>query len=262
MARLIDYIRAGGVRSAVETMSRCTPSDCGLDLIRLGGPADGGYLIPNDLAGITALFSPGVADSSNFELAFAERGIPCYLADRSVEGPPQTHPLFHFTRKHLGTMNNSQTIRLSDWVAEHRPGSGDLALQMDIEGAEYSVLADCPQEVLMRFRIIVLELHHCARIVRPWANGPITSLLQRLTETHAVVHLHANNKAAPRRWLSMRVHPLLEFTLLRRDRLREPTRTITLPHALDRPNIPSKPEWPLDPAWRRWNSRLRDRSTS
>ena len=37
-------------------------------LIRIGSPADGGYLIPDDLEGIRFCFSPGVAHSSAFEL--------------------------------------------------------------------------------------------------------------------------------------------------------------------------------------------------
>jgi len=37
------------------------------ELIRLGAEKDGGYLIPNDLAGIEACFSPGVGNEFNFE---------------------------------------------------------------------------------------------------------------------------------------------------------------------------------------------------
>jgi hypothetical protein len=42
------------------------------DLIRLGGPHDGGYLVPNGLVGIQACFSPGVSKVSNFELDLAQ----------------------------------------------------------------------------------------------------------------------------------------------------------------------------------------------
>jgi hypothetical protein len=251
MAQLLDLLRAGGSTSTVSVMHACRPIDCGYQLLRLGGAADGGYLVPDDLHGLRALFSPGVAESSALEMDFAGRGIPCFLADRSVAGPAEPHPLFHFTRKHLGTTNDSSTIRLADWIDAHCPGSDDLALQMDIEGAEYRVLQDCPAATLQRFRIIVIELHHCARIARPWANGPIINLLRRLLETHAVAHVHANNQARPRRWFGLRLHPLLEFTFLRRDRLRGSGGPAHLPHPLDRPNVPSKPEWALDPAWLR-----------
>lgn len=39
------------------------------DLIRVGGPVDGGYWIPDDLEGIQAVFSPGVGNLSEFELS-------------------------------------------------------------------------------------------------------------------------------------------------------------------------------------------------
>jgi hypothetical protein len=42
-------------------------------------------------------------------------------------------------------------------VRTHAPSAGDLILQMDIEGAEWPVILNASQEVLTRFRIIVLE---------------------------------------------------------------------------------------------------------
>lgn len=44
-------------------ISKVRPVDCGIELIRIGGEADGGYLIPNDLEGIEYCFSPGSAQS-------------------------------------------------------------------------------------------------------------------------------------------------------------------------------------------------------
>ena len=54
-------------------------------LIRLGPHGDGGYLVPNDLEGIEALFSPGVDVLSGFEKDCAKLGMQVYLADRSVD---------------------------------------------------------------------------------------------------------------------------------------------------------------------------------
>ncbi len=64
--------------------------DPGIDLIRVGGDADGGYLIPDDLAGIEACFSPGVDTVATFERDMVARGIPCHLIDASVDGRPST----------------------------------------------------------------------------------------------------------------------------------------------------------------------------
>ena len=77
-------------------------------LVRIGGSADGGYLVPDDLAGISALFSPGVADTADFESVFAARGVPCFLADYSVDAPPVSSPLFHFEKKYLGAYRGYQ----------------------------------------------------------------------------------------------------------------------------------------------------------
>lgn len=51
-------------------------------LIRLGPASDGGYLVPDDLAGIRACFSPGVSKVSDFEFDCANRGMQVFLADR------------------------------------------------------------------------------------------------------------------------------------------------------------------------------------
>ena len=67
-------------------------------LIRIGGGADGGYLVPDDLEGIVACFSPGVAATATFEEELAARGIKCFLADYSVRRPPVKNPLFAFER--------------------------------------------------------------------------------------------------------------------------------------------------------------------
>lgn len=44
-------------------------------LIRLGPVRDGGYLVPDDLTGIEACYSPGVSAVSGFEKDCAKRGM-------------------------------------------------------------------------------------------------------------------------------------------------------------------------------------------
>jgi hypothetical protein len=58
-----------------------------LELIRLGPNGDGGYLLPNDLEGIEACFSPGVAQVSEFELDCLKYEMKVFMADKSVEKP-------------------------------------------------------------------------------------------------------------------------------------------------------------------------------
>lgn len=243
------WFRYGGASTAVDLMSACAPVEMPGGLVRVGGPGDGGYLVPRDTQGIAAVFSPGVAQAAGFEREFADRGIPCFLADKSVAGPPFAHPNFHFLKKHVGPAGGVDTITLADWVERAGVPDGDLLLQMDIEGAEHDVIPRCPRALLGRFRIIVIEIHRLGRLTKPFRSRRVAATLRTLLGQHAVVHLHANNCMAPKRWFSLRVHPVIEFTFVRRDCLPGGDRVRSLPHPLDQPNDPDRPEWPLDPAW-------------
>ena len=123
------------------------------DLIRIGGESDGGYLVPNDLEGIEVCFSPGVAHTATFESELAARGLQCFMADYSVDESPIENPLFHFEKKYLGAVNDAVYMTLDSWVERKAAGEGDLILQMDIEGGEYSVLHSVSESVLQRFRL-------------------------------------------------------------------------------------------------------------
>lgn len=141
------------------------PSPC--ELIRIGGDADGAYLLPNDLEGITACFSPGVFNRKDFEDELAVRfNIRSHMCDLSSDEHLFKTPIIQgmqtFKKLWLD-ISGEQSITLADWIAEQEPdGKGDFILQMDIEGAEYRNLIDAPAEVLDRFRIIVLEIHKLA----------------------------------------------------------------------------------------------------
>lgn len=54
---------------------------CDKGLIRLGPMSYEGYLIPDDLEGIEACFSPSVGFNSIFEKDCADRGMKVFLAD-------------------------------------------------------------------------------------------------------------------------------------------------------------------------------------
>lgn len=82
-----------------ELVDRLVPYDLGIPLRRVGGSADGGYLIPDDLDDLECCFSPGVADTASFEKELYDMGIRSYLADYSVAGPPAALPDCDFEKK-------------------------------------------------------------------------------------------------------------------------------------------------------------------
>ena len=236
MRRVIDALR---------------PVDPGMALVRIGADGDGGYLLPDDVRGITACFSPGVDRQASFETALAARGIESHLADRSVAAPPAGFVPASFEPVFLGAFDDDGTTTLGRWVERHvPPESGDLLLQMDIEGAEYAVIDNADRALLRRFRILVVEFHNLDTIGQPFACRRIAETLEKLRLDFVPVHLHPNNYAGLVRIGGLRVPPLLEVTWLRKDRCpgATPSRS-RFPHPLDRDNVPRKRRVVLPPEW-------------
>jgi hypothetical protein len=222
-----------------DFMRKLHPRTTGRPLRRLGPKGDGGYLIPDDLAGIGACFSPGVSTISGFELVCAESGMKVFLADRSVDRPAEEHERFYFLKKHIGASSNDDTVTLDRWVASSVPDDGsDLLLQMDIEGCEYDVLFSISDSLMRRFRIMVVEFHQMDML---WSR-PFFRLVGRafgkILQTHACVHIHPNNRQGVIRKEGLEIPKLLEMTFLRRDRMSSAGVCTDFPHALDFDNAP------------------------
>jgi hypothetical protein len=234
-----------------DMIERLHPVVTDKDLIRLGEDADGGYLVPDDLDGVVACFSPGVGPTASFEEALVKRGIPCFLADASVTSPPTLNKLIHFDHKFLGVVNDDKTTTLDAWVKNYAPAFGDLVLQMDIEGAEWPVLLNVSDETLWRFRIIVIELHDIHRLFERTGSALMAAALERLLRAFHVVHNHPNNFCDPLKKGNVTIPPILELTFLRRDRANPTGYANQFPHTLDRKNSPKRPDFALPPEWYR-----------
>lgn len=219
-------------------------------LIRVGPKRDGGYLVPDDLAGIQACFSPGVDVMSEFEQACFNYGMKLYLADRTVEKPsfdldPQN---YHFLKKHIGITNNDDFITLDTWVDAFEPGDSDLLLQMDIEGAEYPAIINASNALLKRFRIMIFELHRLDDFWNPVFFNLAEPVINKILETHTCVHIHPNNCCGVETKYGLEIPRFAEFTFLRNDRIKKQEFTKTFPHPLDFDNE-GKPAIVLPKCW-------------
>jgi hypothetical protein len=244
----------GGLATRADVsaaISLLRPISIQAPLIRIGGQGDGGYLLPDDLDGINACFSPGVDDVATFETQLAhDYHIPCFLADASVNQAPSKHPLITFEQKFIWSDPAENFIGLGDWVAQRLAGTGDLVLQMDVEGAEFDTFAHLSDTTLMRFRTIVIELHHLHNLFSRGALPLIISFFRKLTKFHHVVHLHPNNCASVVSRNGISVPPLLEVTLHRKDCCVLTHQQLSFPHSLDRPNVQEMPDIELPSCWR------------
>ncbi len=237
-------------KQIVDLLNRLHPV-AGPALIRLGPEGDGGYLVPDDLEGIEAVFSPGVDEITGFEKDCADLGMKVFLADHSVEKPAEMHSLFHFTRKYVGVTTNDTFMTIDDWVDSVLPDSdGELLLQIDIEGFEYEVFLGASDQLMKRFRIIVAEFH---QLDQAW-NKPFfriwSRVFDKILQTHACVHNHPNNYYRSIKRGGVEIPFLTEMTFYRRDRLTDPPFVEHFPHPLDHDNT-DNPTLPLPRCWYR-----------
>lgn len=220
-----------------ELIFRLHPIATSQGLIRLGPDGDGGYLVPNDVAGVEACFSPGVSNVSGFERDCAEMGMKVFMADGSVEKPPETHPRFSFIKKFIGSVTEEDFITLSEWVEASLPNShSDLLLQMDIEGYEYETLLSAPSVLLERFRIIVVEFHYLDALFSEPIFAIYSKAFEKILRTHTCVHIHPNTHSRLIKVCDLEIPQLAEFTFLRNDRVTGRAFATEFPHPLDRDN--------------------------
>ena len=128
--------------------------------------------------------------------------------------------------------------------------SQSLMLQMDIEGAEYQVLAACPTSTLERFRIMVIEFHGLgANLLLPGRRSLAEQTLRKLSSIFDVVHVHPNNCCPGDDLNGLSVPRAVEVTLLNKNRRRKAPRRVSLPHELDRQCVPYRPPYELEADW-------------
>lgn len=256
--RLFDWALKAGfnvTRKVPEAQVRALlgmlrPVTTDLPLVRLGGAGDGGYLVPDDLDGLVACFSPGVDVTATFESALLARGIPCFLADASVEAPPIDAPGIDFEKKFLGVVNDETFTTLDAWIDRKAPTTGDMLLQMDIEGHEWPVLLNMSDAALDRFRIIVLELHALTHCFDRVAFQMFEAALDRFSRRFHVVHAHPNNYLPAFKHGDIEIPYFLEVTLLRKDRSPALGFATQFPHPLDFANVPANPDYALPAIFR------------
>ena len=215
-------------------------------MIRVGGQSDGGYVMASLIGPSQVAASVGIGDNDDWEAELAERGVRTSQFDHTIADPPSFDPRMRFHRLGLADRSAAAThpklVDMSAMVDACRNDWGVLPsiLKMDIEGAEWSVLADVAADQLDQFEQILIELHglHKRSTQAKWEES--RSAIHRLTESHAPIHVHPNNSWPLLDVAGLPVPHTLEVTLLRRD-LVSPEDSPT-EKELDRPCVIDRPE--------------------
>ncbi len=236
-------------QEVLSLIQKLRPFDCGKELIRVGGPGDGGYLIPNDLEGVEYCFSPGVGGNCAFENQLANLGIKSFMADYSVDGPPVSRPEFTFDKKFVGAYDSERFMTMAFWKEKYlKDYAGELVLEMDVEGSEYGVILNMPDALLYQFRIMAIEFHDLDLLFERSAFPLISSCFEKILRNFCVVHIHPNNCRPPVKCGKIEIPRVLEFTFLNRRRVASTRPRSDFPHKLDFESE-QRPPLPLPACW-------------
>jgi hypothetical protein len=236
----------------IDLINKLRPIKTKHELIRVGSSGDGGYLLPNDLKGVVANFSPGVDYCANFEIDILNRfGINSHLLDYSVDAPPSGCLPLTFTKKFLGASDNAIYTTVDSWVSSQVEfkSEGDFIMQIDIEGAEYVSLLSASDNILRRFRIIVMEIHLADYWSDPNFFNVVEAFFDKILSNFYVVHIHPNNCCPVVKIRGVPIPPVFEMTLLRKDRSEPKGFNENYPHQLDCDNWPNLKQVILPKNW-------------
>jgi hypothetical protein len=124
-----------------------------------------------------------------------------------------------------------------------------MILQMDIEGFEYEVLLNVPDDLLNQFRIIVIEFHELELLFEPYAFRLYKMCFDKLLRFFDVAHIHPNNWDKVTRYEGIEIPHMIEFTFYNKQRSRPRGPAKVFPHPLDRDNVSDKPHLALPRCW-------------
>jgi len=223
----------------------------GFRLARMGRDHDGGYIMLDDFPGGIA-YSFGICDDVSWDKDMASRGYDVFMYDHTIDGLPENNDRFHWSKLGIsdGITNDERLKTLEELILmNHHENERDMILKMDVEGAEWGFLEHVKSETLSQFSQMTFELHS---MITPGSSERVLKILQKINETHQLVHIHANNVSNYVTIGDKNFPDLLEVSYVLRDKYKfSGACDVNLPLAIDMPNIMRWPEIPLG----HWNRR-------
>lgn len=172
---------------------------------RFGESHDGGYLSCMDhmeKSDLRAAYSMGVSHHDKWSSdVFTKFNIPVYQYDCTVAAPAEDCAQCHFFQACLQSELDptAKNLTLREAVNQHtknrdvtkKARKRSLLMKMDIEGAEWKILAQSDLQTLSNFRQLVIEFHGLQREDR---HAEYLAAMKRLHKAgFQVVHVHGNN---------------------------------------------------------------------
>ncbi len=210
----------------------------GYDLKRFGRNNDGGYCMLNDIQKCSIAYSFGICDDISWDEYIADNNVEVYCYDHTIDALPHENSHLHFRKIGIGAEDDLRAGLLSfDSILKlngHRKESG-MILKMDVEGAEWSVIRDVPQDILSLFSQIIFEFHH---VSTPFFLNfqESLSVFEKLNRTHQVIWIHANNFDVAEELDGITIPNTLEITYASKCEYKFEQTEYSCPLSIDEPN--------------------------
>lgn len=212
---------------------------------RIGSENDGGYIVAPNLT-YDSFISCGIADDITFEKEFCKihDNLTCLAYDGTIDKLPEENNQIKFIKKNIDSFDSTTTTNLIDVIEQYE----NIFLKVDIEGFEYQWLNVLTENHLKRVKQLIIEFH--LPFTEPeymYSNNTISVvdkqyILQKLANTHTLIHLHPNNCCGTTIYKDCVVPNVFECTYVRKD-IQKPLKRNkeNIPTYLDRPNL-NRPE--------------------
>jgi hypothetical protein len=219
----------------------------GLDLIRIGRPFDGGYVMVDAFNGVEFAYSLGICDDVSWDFDIAQLGIDVYQYDHTIDKLPFEHGRFHWEKMGISHTSEGNLKSLGDLITENGHSSAtNMLLKCDIEGNEWLSFAFTSTSIFKQFSQMVVEIHYLKQFGDPSFATTARQALLNITTHHHAVHIHGNNHGGKFETVGgIPLPPTLEVTLLRKDMASFEPATHTFPTALDMPCNPQAADFYL-----------------
>ena len=226
----------------------------GYPLIRVGiGNKDGGYVMVKDFSSSGTAYSFGICNDVTWDSIMAEIGYDVYMYDHTINGLPYNKKGFHFFKSGISGKDepDSPLKTLESYIADNNHvNNTNMILKMDVEGAEWDFLETVKPEILNKFDQIMFEFHN---LVKAGYGERTIKLLQKLNNSHQLVHLHGNNSGYLIKVGNTLFADVLEATYVNKNKYKTYfDEEISLPTELDGPNDPGREDVNLG----KWNKPL------
>lgn len=228
-------------RALLSALAPVRLSNCTLK--RYGDSHDGGYLMCENLMGdAEAAYSYGIDGRDQWgcdvsrQLALTVHQYDCFNLKRFQCDQGR----FEFHEECIGDRATKLEGRPFDTLSSQLARNGDagkrLIVKMDVEGSEWSALLETPDPVLASIDQLAIEFHG--------VNDPrFVAVVEKLKRHFYVAHFHSNNWSCDPKLAPMTAWANEVLLVNKRVGVLDPSgASPTLPHPLDAPDGPTRPD--------------------